>query len=1187
MSYNPTNWMSGDIITSQKLNKIEQGIANIANADIADCIIMAQMNGAIGDGITDDTAALQTIFNRSNAIIEGGNKPYKLLELVLENQQNLVIQNFRFYHGIKITLKHCENITFHNCIWDEFQDNGIENKNVYGIVLTTNHTGSDEWVEANNWRYDEVCRNITFDNCQFIGTHYTENTPSLFVNNKPHYNTGICIRLEGVDGLYVQHCYFTQNRGNACIHQNCYAPIGDFVLKDNLFYLNAWGGISLYRSTGFGSYPTRLIQGNRFIGHGLGYLPWEYLELFPGKERGVGTAAVYCGSMSRVQNLPFHCAVVDNYFEDNNESSIEGWQWNPIKNNIIIGNGVLQSAESVTDLTAKYNIPYQLYVRLNPSQDPIYMDQRTNPPIYPNGGYPAGELRVIENNTVARSYGTRNPIMIRGAYYEPVVIRNNTFTEEDLFTDENAKYVHFLKAYFHNGLIWENNIGMKPYFNECDFIAGDFLLDELQDIYNCTFTTQAFESLSKIDRFQQLKSARFSPEYATLRDNTVSNIVDGKPVLGCLRFSSDVIIPEPDWDIAEEADYVQNIGYTFDGSTSSKVLNTGMALGQTDSSWTIFVDTTTTGNNDAADHSYLIKLLTFCDDSGTLSLELGSRYKDEAWTWLFPNAVWSYDNMYCVDQNNTSNSFLAVGSSTRFILRYKAGTNKIEVFAKRSTATPLQFSDIACGEYNFTPGTTGTLRFGGAVNSNRPLSYYAGVIKDARVFESALTDQQVSKLIIGYDINANVDPTPIYDIANDSRYVTGTGLTFDGTFGIDTNIPILEDTNDFTIVATFKFDDMASTGKKPNFSYYPVFSAMNTEMPSQAHGGYTDKGISVGLSLQNGMDLNNTAGGGFITFRRDWRYTNSIMIDSVNYYSYYNHFYTVVLVRENGILKVLDNNLVETMALRGEYATSIIQGNLTLGARMGYDSNFTNFFKGVISEFKVYDSAINLSFIEQTHPSIEDNLLSEKGAITYHLCNKTNKRLSVRDAFIELNYDLGEFNSPEYTVQYPKAFGIRMDEIFDDVLWVPCSSSKRIVFHKRCKWTAIYDPYENWNIDIINPGTIPTMNLIINGIKVILLSKQEAIPDTVDATDFMITWEDSLEEMAIGDSIAGYTQFVPEEATTGTALTATSDDESIATVAISGQNVTVTAVAEGETLIHVSIPYGTEHIYNVTVISTT
>ena len=1167
-----SHWFETNI-TDELLFQSER-IENLEGASKS--TIAPQEFGAAGDGSTDDTNALSTTFNRSNAVIEGGNKPYTFGELVLTERQNLVIQNFIFYHGISIKLKHCENIVFKNCIWDEFQDGGTTSK-VHCVILTTLHTGSEEWVEENDWRMDEVCKNITFDHCQFLGTHFTESDPSLYESGKPHYNTGMCLRLEGVDGLHVLGCYFTQNRGNACIQQNCYAPLGDFEIRDCLFYLNCYGGMELYRYTGMSSYPTRIIQNNRFIGHGLGYLPWSYLELFDEKERGVGTAVLLGGNVSRIQNEIAYCSVCDNHFEDNNESSIEGWQWNPVRNNTIIGNGVLQSEESVLEMEAKYKVTYPLYVRKNPSQNPIYMGQYAD-----EVRYPAGEIRSIENNTIGRFYGTRNPIIIRGYYHERVVIRNNTLTDVSLDLDSNYKYAHFLSAVFYNGLIWENNVGMKPYFNMCTFDDGEFRIDELNDVYDCTFNTQNFISASKIDRFQQLRSARFSEEYATLRDNDVSVVVNGKPELGHYAHPSGVDIPDPDWDIKNEVAY--NDGYVFGGADNPTILDTQMALGATDQNWTIYVHTTTSGDNGAGNNTYLIKLLTLSAADGTLSLEFGSRYENQPWTWIFPNAVWSYDSTYQVD-GNTAQNYLRPGYTSEFVLRHKAGEGKIEVFAYRAgTTPPSEMSVLKKLEVSFTSGTAGTLRFGGVPNTNRPLSYYNGTIHDARVFERALTDAQISVLMLDTDITTPSDPEPIYDIKDLPDYEEGVGLVMDGTYGIDTEIPLLEDTNDFTIVCQFKFDKMRGENGQPNFTYFPVFSAMSADMPETAHSGNTAKGFDVGLSMQDGRDMSNMAVGGFITFRRDWRFTNSVFIDAYNYANYQNILYTVIIRRKNDAISLYDNNLVELKKLTGEYATSILSGNLTIGAKMGYDENYTDFFKGVITDFRVYDHAVDLSYIEHEFPSIIDNDVSDKGAVTYHLSNKNNSQKSVRYALVEINYDLGGYNSAEYTVQYPKAFGVRLDKIYDDVVWVPCSSSKRVVFMKLCKWDAVYGPYKDWDIEIINPGTVPGLIVKIDGVKVLLLSREEAVADPSDAIDFNISWESNLYELPVGSDISGYVQYVPEDADTGLTLTVSSENEEVATVSTSGQDVVVTGVAEGDTYIHVSIPYGTERVYGVTVI---
>lgn len=1172
MSYTKQNFHSGDILYASQLNSMDNEIKSVSDTIDDLSYITPKMCGAIGDGVADDTEKVSIALNRSNAVIEGGNYYYKITEITMTECSNLVIRNFRFYHGISIKLKHCQNIIFQNCIWDEFQDNGIENKNVHCVILTTMHTGSEEWVETNNWRADEVCKNITFDNCQFLTTHYTESTPSLYESTKPHYNTGMCLRLEGVDGLRVIGCYFTQNRGNACIQQNCKAPLGDFEITDNFFYLNSWAGIEFYRYTGLSNNPTRIIQGNRFIGHGLGYLPLEYLERFDESQRGVGTAVLLGGANSRISNEYAHCAVCNNYFEDNNESSVEGWQWNPVKDNIIIGNGVLQTAESVTEMRQKYKITYPLYIRKNPSQNPIYIGQYTD-----TAQYPAGECRVIENNTISRMYGTKNPFVLRGYFYEQVIIRNNIMTDAELYTDENAKFAHFLKCSFNNGIVWENNIGMKPYFNECQFNGGTFALDELKDIYNTTITSKSFENRSINDRFQYINSASYNSEYAEIRDNEATSVINGKPCLSFVEHGIVTEVPDPIWDIKDEEDYGEN-GYVFGGETSQTILDTELSLGATDTSWTIFVDTTTVSDNGATNNNYYINLISFSDSSGNTSLQLGSRYQGQVWTYIACNGTNSK-----VDGAN-SEKYLYPGNSARFVLRHIAGGSGIDVFAKRSNQTINDFSTIAKGTFAFTSGTAGTLKFGGKyAGDTQPKAFYDGVISEAQVFNKALTDAEISVLMLGSDITVHAIPTPTYDISNNNNYVENVGLTMDGTFGIDTGIPLLENTNDFSIICTFKFDNITEEERKPNFSFYPVFSAMSAGMPNSVHAGNTDKGIDLGVSLQNGVSLSDTAQGGFVTFRRDWRYVNYITLDSKSYNSYYKKSYTYIIIRKNGVIKVYDDNLVALLELNGDYANSIVNGNLTIGAKMGYDNSYTNFFKGVISVFKVYNSAIELGLLEKLYPSILDNEASDKGGIIYRLFNKANKLKGVRFAVVELNYDLGEFNSAEYTTQYPKAFALKLDKIGEPIIWVPCSSSKRLVLCERCGWDAEYNPYESWNLEIANPGMVPGMDVTINGIRVFLLSAQSDVTDIVDATDFNITWYDDISEIESGSSVSGYIQYVPENASSGLTITATSDDTDIATVAVDGLEITITGVSVGETIINVSIPYGTMYYYIVTV----
>lgn len=45
MAYTPTNWQDGDIITAEKMNKIENGIATGGSGDEYDLTIIAHVNG--------------------------------------------------------------------------------------------------------------------------------------------------------------------------------------------------------------------------------------------------------------------------------------------------------------------------------------------------------------------------------------------------------------------------------------------------------------------------------------------------------------------------------------------------------------------------------------------------------------------------------------------------------------------------------------------------------------------------------------------------------------------------------------------------------------------------------------------------------------------------------------------------------------------------------------------------------------------------------------------------------------------------------------------------------------------------------------------------------------------------------------------------------------------------------------
>lgn len=167
------------------------------------------LEGVVGDGETDDSAALTTALNKSNIVIDGYNKQYKIKYLKISDQHDLTLKNFIFVKGINIKLENCENILFENCIWKDFNDNGEIDARVEGIILASNEIVLDD---TNRWGYNTICKNITFDKCRFENIYYAEHW-SKYDNsnpsgNRPHYSTGMAIQLEGVDGLKISNCEF-------------------------------------------------------------------------------------------------------------------------------------------------------------------------------------------------------------------------------------------------------------------------------------------------------------------------------------------------------------------------------------------------------------------------------------------------------------------------------------------------------------------------------------------------------------------------------------------------------------------------------------------------------------------------------------------------------------------------------------------------------------------------------------------------------------------------------------------------------------------------------------------------------------------------------------------------------------------------------------------------------------------
>ena len=264
MSYEPTNWKSGDKVTSTRLNKIEQGIQGIDNdtSSIKEDLSLSQTyqkieylattgkfirpDGSIGDNSNfsiSETLPLnknQTIrfigngYLTSNSMIAQVVGENTYIPLVVSRSSNEEIYEYTAENNINVCLCYDNNVSYkHDCyiyvkVLDSINSFGIENDSIHASMLSTDFEPiyyiTDNKLDLTTLRHGRIIVNT--------GAFYADE----------NYRCSQPIPCEGENNVYVWSAVSTGVQAHSFVFYNADGNVigySDYYVKNASITENA------------------------------------------------------------------------------------------------------------------------------------------------------------------------------------------------------------------------------------------------------------------------------------------------------------------------------------------------------------------------------------------------------------------------------------------------------------------------------------------------------------------------------------------------------------------------------------------------------------------------------------------------------------------------------------------------------------------------------------------------------------------------------------------------------------------------------------------------------------------------------------------------------------------------------------------------------------------------------------